>query len=58
VILDPGDFGQWLDPDKQDAAALAPLLRPFPAERMRAYPVSTWVNDVKHKDARCIEPGA
>jgi putative SOS response-associated peptidase YedK len=34
----------------------APLLRLFPAEKMRAYPVSTWVNDVKHQDARCIEP--
>jgi putative SOS response-associated peptidase YedK len=58
VILDAPDFGQWLDPDEQDAAALAPLLRPFPAERMRAYPVSTWVNDVRHTDARCIEPAA
>ena len=58
VILDARDFGQWLDPEEQDAAALAPLLRPFPAGRMRAYPVATWVNDVRHKDARCIEPAA
>jgi len=58
VIVDPRDFDQWLDPAQQDAAALAPLMKPFPAERMRAYPVSTWVNDVKHQDARCIEPAA
>jgi putative SOS response-associated peptidase YedK len=58
VILDPRDYDQWLDPKEQDAAAVAALLRPFPADRMRAYPVSTWVNDVKHKDARCIEPAA
>jgi hypothetical protein len=25
---------------------------------MRAYPVSMWVNDVKHQDARRIEPAA
>jgi putative SOS response-associated peptidase YedK len=56
AILDPRDFDLWLDPDEQDAEALAPLLRPFSADRMRAYPVSTWVNDVQHRDARCIEP--
>jgi hypothetical protein len=22
------------------------------------YPASTWINDVRHKDARCIEPAA
>ena len=38
VILDPRDYEQWLDPKEQDAAAVATLLRPFPAERMRAYP--------------------
>ena len=58
VILDPRDFGQWLDPKEQDAAALAPMMRPFPAERMRAYRVSTWVNDVRRHDGRCIEPAA
>lgn len=58
VILDARDFDQWLDPREQDAAAIAPLLRPFPAERMYAYPVSTWVNDVRHKDARCVESAA
>jgi putative SOS response-associated peptidase YedK len=58
AILDPGDFDLWLDPEEQDAAAVAPMLRPFPAGKMRAYPVSTWVNDVKHKDTRCIEPAA
>jgi putative SOS response-associated peptidase YedK len=58
VILDPRDFDQWPDVKEQDAEALAQLLRPFAAEKMRAYSVSTWVNDVKHKDARCIEPAA
>jgi hypothetical protein len=27
----------------------------YDAEKRRQ-PVSTWVSDVKHKDARCIEP--
>ena len=58
VILDPRCFDQWLDPKEQDAAILAALLRPFLAERMSAYPVSTWVNDPRHNDARCLEPAA
>lgn len=58
VILDPRHYDQWLDPKEQDAAAISLLLRPFPAEKMRAYPVSTWVSDVRHKDARCLEPAS
>src|SRR5262245_13539832 len=34
VILDPADFDRWL------AEPAAELLRPYPAVRMRAYPVS------------------
>ena len=56
VMLDLQAFGQWLDPKQLDAEALAPLLRPFAAERMRAYPVGLWVNDPRHDDARCLEP--
>jgi putative SOS response-associated peptidase YedK len=32
VILDRTHFDQWLDPKQQDPEALAPLLRPFPAD--------------------------
>ena len=56
VILDPRYFDPWLDPAEQDAAALAPMLRPFASERMQAFPVSPWVNDPRHDDARCMEP--
>jgi putative SOS response-associated peptidase YedK len=58
VIMDPQHFDQWLDPAGHDAAALVSLLRPFAAERMRAYPVSAWVNDPHHDDARCLEQAA
>ncbi len=58
VILDPRHFDQWLDPKQRDAAALAPLLRPFAVDAMKAYPVSPWVNDPRHDDARCLEPAA
>jgi hypothetical protein len=40
----------------QEPAELAPMLRPFAADRMRAFPVSPVVNNPKNDDARCIEP--
>ena len=58
VILDPRHFERWLDAKDQDAEALAPMLRPFAAERMRAYPVGLWVNDARHDDARCLQPAS
>ncbi len=44
VILDPKDYEQWLDSSPRAPESLLPLLRPFPADRMTAYPVSTLVN--------------
>jgi SOS response associated peptidase (SRAP) len=38
VILPHAAHQAWLDPEIEDAAALQELLRPFPAEEMRAYP--------------------
>jgi putative SOS response-associated peptidase YedK len=46
VILDPGDYDLWLDPDVQDTSRLKPLLVPYTSEAMAAYPVgrqrATW----------------
>src|SRR5215217_5198941 len=46
VILRPGDYDRWLglEPDPRD------LLRPFPAELMRMWPISTRVNSPKSDD--------
>jgi putative SOS response-associated peptidase YedK len=44
VILDPADYSEWLDPAPRTPDSLAALLKPFPADRMAAYPVSTMVN--------------
>ncbi len=50
VILDPTDYDAWLA-----AKAGVDLLRPFPAEKMRAYRVSNRVNSPKNDDAEIIE---
>jgi putative SOS response-associated peptidase YedK len=55
VILAPADYERWLDPAVQKPDVLQPLLRPYPAVELVAYPVSTWVNDPKHDDPRCEE---
>lgn len=52
VIVAPQDYAAWLDPANQDARG---LLRPYPAERMRARPVSPRVNRPEHDDAALIE---
>lgn len=56
VILEPGSYGQWLEPAEQQPATLLPLLKPYRSDAMTAVPVSRWVNDAKHDDPKCLEP--
>ena len=56
VILDPEDYGLWLDPEVQDPGLLGPLLKPYPGDETEVYPVSTLVNNPRHEDPRCVEP--
>ena len=56
IILEPKNYGGWLDPQRQRLEDVSAILRPFPAERMVAYPVGRWVNDPRHDDPRCVEP--
>jgi putative SOS response-associated peptidase YedK len=54
VILDPKDHEAWLS--GRDSKAQAALLRPFPAEAMRAYRVNPIVNNARVDEPACIEP--
>ena len=56
AILPPERYDAWLNPDQQDAAQAARLLRPFPADQMAAVPVSTYVNKAGNEGEKCIEP--
>jgi putative SOS response-associated peptidase YedK len=56
VIVDPANFGQWLDPKIQKPELVQPLLRPYRAEEMTAYPVSAWVNSPRNNSPKCVEP--
>ena len=55
VILAPDDYDAWLDVDQQDAPTAATLLKPYPADQMVAWPVSTYVNKAGNEGERCIE---
>jgi putative SOS response-associated peptidase YedK len=56
VILPPQDYALWLDPQVGQVERLQPLLRPYPAAEMIAYPVSRRVNSPENDDRLCIEP--
>ena len=56
VILSPDNFDLWLDTAVQNADDVQHLLRPYPGEDMRFYPVSTHVNNPRNEDPLCIEP--
>jgi putative SOS response-associated peptidase YedK len=55
VILDRQQFAAWLDSAIDDPRILTPLLAPYPAARMIAYPVSTIVNSPRFDAPQCIE---
>lgn len=56
VILPQTAQEQWLDPAQTSAEVLLPLLRPYEASEMQAYPVSRLVNDPKNDAPECIIP--
>ena len=51
VILAPNDYARWLseEPDPRD------LMRPFPAQLMRMWPISTRVNKPENDDPSIVE---
>jgi len=58
VILSREAESEWLDRSVQDVATLRELLRPYPAEEMRAYPVSQKVGNVRSDGPELIEEAA
>ena len=56
VILQSDSYSQWLDPTELPPSTLQPLLEPYPASGMTAFPVSTLVNDPKNDYLQCTLP--
>lgn len=55
VILRPEDEDIWLNRDAYHQDLLLSLCQPYPAEEMRAYPVSKMVGNVKYDQPDCIQ---
>jgi putative SOS response-associated peptidase YedK len=55
VILDSSDYDTWLSPETPPPEALE-LLRPYSADAMECFPVSTLVNSPKNEKPECIVP--
>jgi putative SOS response-associated peptidase YedK len=55
VILGADSYDLWLDPNANHQELLD-LLRPFPAAKMTAYPVSMRVNKTDYDGPELIEP--
>ena len=55
VILPREKYRLWLDPAAHSLGVLGPLMVPYDAGKLVAFPVSTFVNSPKHDDPECIE---
>jgi putative SOS response-associated peptidase YedK len=55
VMLPPGAWDTWLDPEQHDTDVLGKLLVPAPASIIDLHPVSTEVNNVRNKGAHLVE---
>jgi len=56
VIIPKDKEDLWLDTDMHDQDILLGLLRPYPAEEMEMYPVSSNVNYPKYNSPEAVEP--
>ena len=54
VILEPKDYDRWLDPGDPTRPPID-LLRPYPAERMKAWPVDDRVGNVRNNDPTLLD---
>ena len=54
VILDPCDYDRWMEPGDPSRPPID-LLRPYAAEKMRAWPVHSRVGNVRNNDPQLLE---
>jgi putative SOS response-associated peptidase YedK len=58
VIIPVESYQSWLIPEEVKPEEIQPLMVPYPAEEMQAYPVSTYVNSPKNNSPQCIQASA
>lgn len=55
VILPDADIAAWLQPGEVEGKELQPLLKPYPAEKMTFYQVSTVVSNARNDVPECVQ---
>lgn len=55
VILHADEYEMWLDTDVRKLDLIKEMLRPYPAEELTSYPVSTAINSPRSQGAELIE---
>ena len=56
AILGPDSYDLWLDPRMTDVQVISEGLKPYDAQLMRRYPVSSRINRVSNDDPECSQP--
>jgi putative SOS response-associated peptidase YedK len=56
VVLPEDAYSLWLQTEQVDTAELKSLLTPYTAAEMKAYPVSTQVNNPVNEAPACVQP--
>ena len=56
LLVEPGRYDRWLDPRVSDVESLRGLLVPAMPGVLRAFPVSTAVNNVRNDGPQLVEP--
>ena len=56
MVIDPAQWGDWLDPANNDPSRVHPLLLPAAASGLVSYPVGTDVNYVRNNGPGLIKP--
>jgi putative SOS response-associated peptidase YedK len=56
VVLPEKHFEKWLDRDYRDTEKLGTFLKPYPAAKMEAYPVSKYVSNSRNEGPECMKP--
>lgn len=56
VILGPEGYARWLDLEITQPDQVRDLLKLYPAEHMTAFPVTKYMNNLRHDDPQCGNP--
>ncbi|MDE0885142.1 MAG: SOS response-associated peptidase [Myxococcota bacterium] len=58
VLLSSPDYDAWLGIGPEEPLGLQRLMKPAPPGQLEAIEVSSWVNNPRNEDRRCIEPAS